>query len=41
MGKITVKRPYVIERYNAYMNAVEKLDQMLSKYNLLQKCVRW
>ena len=40
MGKITVKRPYVIERYNAYMNAVEKLGQMLSKYNLLRKCVR-
>ena len=39
--KITVKKPFVIERYNVYMNAVNKLDQMLSKYNLFRKCVRW
>ena len=39
--KITVKKPFVIERYNVHMNAVNKLDQMLSKYNLLRKCVRW
>ena len=36
-----VKKPYIIERYNCYMNAVDRSDQMLGKYNLLQKCLRW
>ena len=27
--------PYVIEKYNAYRYAVDKLDQMLSKCNVL------
>ena len=39
--KITVKKPYVIERSNAYVNAVDKSDQMLSKYSLLHKYVWW
>ena len=34
-GKITVKIPYVIERYNVHMKAVDKVDQMLLKHNLL------
>ena len=38
---VTVKKPYFVERYNAYMRAVFKSDQMLFKYNLLLKCVRW
>ena len=38
---VTVKKPYFVERYNAYMKAVFKSDQMLFKYNLLLKCVRW
>ena len=29
--KITVKMPYVVKTYDAYMNAVEKSDQMISK----------
>ena len=38
---MTVKKPFVIERYNVYLNAVDKSDQMLSKHNLLHICVRW
>ena len=39
--KVEVKKPYVVERYNAYMNGVDKSDQILSKYNLSHKGVRW
>jgi len=38
---ITVKQPSCIQRYNKYMNGVDKSDQYLSKYNSLRKCVRW
>ena len=38
---ITVRKPYHIERYNNFMNGVDKSDQILAKYNLLRKCVRW
>lgn len=40
-GKVVVKKPFVVERYNAYMNGVDKSDQKLAKYNLLHKCVKW
>ena len=39
--KAEVKKPYVVERYNTYMNGVDKSDQILSKHNLSLKCVRW
>ena len=39
--KVMVKKPYVVERYNAYMNAVDKSDQILAKYNLLRKTIKW
>ena len=39
--KIEVKKPYVSERCNAYMNGVDKSDQILSKYILSHTCVRW
>ena len=39
--KVEVKKPYVVEQYNAYMNGVDKSDQILSKYNLSHNCVRW
>ena len=29
METMNVKKPYAIERYNAYMNGVEKWDQVL------------
>lgn len=38
---LVVKKPFVVERYNAYMNAVDKSDQILANYNLLRKCIRW
>ena len=41
MGKNYSKKPYVIERYNAYMNAVGKSDQIFSKCNILRNCVKW
>ena len=38
---ITVKQPFVIHRYNRFMNGVDRSDQILAKYNLLKKCIRW
>ena len=38
---ITVRQPECIQRYNRYMNGVDKSDQYLAKNNLLRKCVRW
>ena len=38
--KVEVKEPYVVERCNAYMNGVDKSDQILSIYNLSHKCGR-
>ena len=40
-NELTVKQPYVIHRYNRFMNGVDRSDQILAKYNLLRKCVRW
>ena len=39
--KVDVKKPYVVEWYNAYMNGIDKSDQILLKYNLSHKCARW
>ena len=39
---LSVRKPFTIERYNKYMNAVDRSDQLLAKYNLLnRKSVRW
>ena len=38
---IDVKKPKVIQTYNAYINGVDKLDQILSTHNLQSKCVQW
>jgi hypothetical protein len=38
---IEVKQPRAVDRYNSYMNAVDRSDQILSKNNLLRKCLRW
>ncbi|XP_057291023.1 piggyBac transposable element-derived protein 4-like [Hydractinia symbiolongicarpus] len=38
---VTVRQPECIQRYNSYMNGVDKSDQYLAKYNMLRKCVRW
>ena len=36
-----VRQPFVVHRYNQFMNAVDKSDQYLAKYNMLRKCIRW
>ena len=36
-----MKQPKVIQTYNAYMNGVDKSDQILSTQNLLRNCVQW
>ena len=37
----SVRQPSCIQRYNKFMNGVDRSDQYLAKYNLLRKCVRW
>ncbi|XP_066928515.1 uncharacterized protein [Clytia hemisphaerica] len=39
--KVTVRQPQCVQRYNPYMNGVDKSDQLLAKFNLLRKCIRW
>ena len=41
LAKKAVFQPMSVARYNTYMNGVDKSDQLLSKYNLLRKCLRW
>lgn len=36
-----VRQPKAISNYNKYMNGVDRSDQLLSKSNALQKCMRW
>lgn len=36
-----VRQPKTISNYNKYMNGVDRSDQLLSKSNALQKCMRW
>ena len=36
-----MKQPMVICKYNKFMNAVDKSDQILSTNNVLRKCLRW
>ena len=36
----SVRQPSCIQRYNKFMNGVDRSDQYLAKYNLLRKCVR-
>ena len=38
---VLIRQPKCIQRYNRFMNAVDRSDQYLAKYNLLHKCVRW
>lgn len=39
--KKEIPQPKSVSRYNQFMNGVDKSDQLLSKYNLLRKCLRW
>ena len=38
---VEVKQPMAIHKYNAFMNGVDKSDQILNTNNVLRKCVRW
>ena len=38
---VEVKQPMAIHKYNAFMNGVDKSDQILNTDNVLRKCVRW
>ena len=39
--KIDVPQPKAIHRYNQYMNAVDRSDQLLACHNIRRKCYRW
>ena len=39
--KVNVSQPYAFHRYNQYMNAVDRSDQMLACHNINRKCYRW
>ena len=38
---IRVKQPKSIDDYNAYMNGVDRSDQIIGKSTALRKCMRW
>lgn len=38
---VSVRQPKCVQRYNKYMNGVDRSDQYLAKYNSLRKCIRW
>ena len=38
---VEVKQPMAIHKYNAFMNGVDKSDQISNADNVLHKCVRW
>ena len=38
---VEVKQPMAIHKYNAFMNGVDKSDQILNTNNVLRKCVPW
>ena len=39
--KVELVQPYAFYRYNQYMNAVDRSDQMLACHNVSRKCYRW
>ena len=39
--EVNVVQPVVVQRYNAYMNGVDRSDQMLAYYHCLRKCGKW
>jgi hypothetical protein len=39
--RVDVDKPYAFYRYNQYMNAVDRSDQMLACHNVSRKCYRW
>ena len=39
--RMKTSQPYAFHRYNQYMNAVDRSDQMLACHNVNRKCYRW
>ena len=39
--EVDVVQPLAIHRYNQYMNAVDRSDQMLACHSVYRKCYRW
>ena len=39
--EISVPQPLAFHRYNQHMNAVDRSDQMLARYNVYRKSYRW
>ena len=39
--EVDVVQPLAIHRYNQYMNAVDRSDQMLACHSIYRKCYRW
>ncbi|KAH8021399.1 hypothetical protein HPB51_015579 [Rhipicephalus microplus] len=39
--KVPIRKPRLIEEYNAGMLGVDRSDQLIASYNVLMKCVRW
>jgi hypothetical protein len=40
-GEIEVSQPYAFHRYNQYMNAVDRSDQLLASHSVSRKCKKW
>lgn len=39
--KVPIRKPRLVEEYNAGMLGVDRSDQLIASYNVLMKCVRW
>lgn len=38
--EISIKKPQLVDEYNAHMRGADKSDQLMGSYSVLQKCVR-
>ena len=38
---VIVDQPRTIDRYNKYMNGVDRSDQLIGTNNVMRKCLRW
>ena len=38
---IAVHQPKAIDRYNKYLNGVDRSDQLIGINNIMRKCLRW
>ena len=40
-SNVIVNQPRAIDRYNKYMNGVDRSDQLIGTNNVMRKCLRW